>query len=96
MSANVESMFYYNLDENGNRFVPWHGLGTAVDKCLNSAEALTAAGLDWQVVPKPVFDGLFFVFYPQSVNCARRKRCCRFHFSIVSLGKNGANHVLLS
>ena len=57
MSANVESMFYYNLDENGNRFVPWHGLGTAVDKCLNSAEALTAAGLDWQVVPKPVFDG---------------------------------------
>lgn len=57
MSANVESMFYYNLDENGNRFVPWHGLGIAVDKCLNSAEALTAAGLDWQVIPKPVFDG---------------------------------------
>ena len=43
MSANVESMFYYGKDEEGNRFVPWHGLGTCVEEALNSEEALKAA-----------------------------------------------------
>lgn len=45
MSAEVESMFYV-------REVPWHGLGTNVGEALSSNEALTAAGLDWNVMQK--------------------------------------------
>lgn len=48
MSANVESMFYV-------REVPWHGLGKKVLEALSSKEALTAAGLDWEVVQEPIF-----------------------------------------
>lgn len=55
MSANVESMFYTSNEENG-RFVPWHGLGTPVQKALSSEEALKEAGLDWEVEKRPVFD----------------------------------------
>ena len=49
MSANVETMFYV-------REKPWHGLGTRVEYALTSAEALVAAGLDWEIVSKAVFD----------------------------------------
>lgn len=45
MSANVETMFYV-------REVPWHGLGTMVQDAPTSAEALSHAGLDWNVVQK--------------------------------------------
>lgn len=55
MSANVESMFYTSNEENG-RFVPWHGLGTPVQKALSSEEAIKEAGLDWEVEKRPVFD----------------------------------------
>lgn len=48
MSANVESMFYV-------RQVPWHGLGTMVQEAQTSADALSLAGLDWIVEPKPVY-----------------------------------------
>lgn len=53
MAANVESMFYV-------RETPWHGLGEKVDEALTSAEALKKAGLDWAVIPKPLFteDGM--------------------------------------
>jgi len=53
MAANVETMFYV-------RETPWHGLGTKVDEALSSAEALKKAGLDWAVIPKPLFteDGM--------------------------------------
>lgn len=44
MSANVERMVYVSNEENG-RFVPWHGLGTAVDHAMTSAEALEMSGL---------------------------------------------------
>ena len=44
MAHNIERMFYA---QHGG--VPWHGLGTAVDGNLASAEALHAAGLDWNV-----------------------------------------------
>lgn len=47
MSANVETMFSV-------REVPWHGLGTIVEDAPNSTEALILAGLDWDVVKKPV------------------------------------------
>lgn len=49
MAANVESMF------SGNRVKPWHGLGTIVDGTLASDEAITAAGLDWEVKQAPSF-----------------------------------------
>lgn len=51
MAANVETMFYV-------RERPWHGLGTKVDHALTSADALVAAGLDWEIIGKPVYDGI--------------------------------------
>lgn len=54
MSANVETMFYVSNEEN-NRFVPWHGLGTSVEEAPTSADALRLAGLDWEVIQKPIF-----------------------------------------
>ena len=55
MPAEVESMMYVSNEEN-NRFVPWHGLGTPVEHALTSEEALVVAGLDWEVNKKSVFD----------------------------------------
>ena len=37
--------------------VPWHGLGTQVSADLSPQEMLVAAGLDWQVVKKPLLYG---------------------------------------
>lgn len=48
MAANVESMFYV-------RETPWHGLGTRVNEALNLKEALTAAGLEWNVIQEPIY-----------------------------------------
>ncbi len=48
MSAEVGSMFYV-------REMPWHGLGTNVEKALSSEEALAAAGLGWDVVQKKIY-----------------------------------------
>ena len=47
MPANVETMFY-------TRVAPWHGLGVCVENALNSAEALKASGLNWNVVQQPI------------------------------------------
>lgn len=47
MPANVETMFY-------TRVAPWHGLGVCVENALNSKEALTASGLDWDVIQQPI------------------------------------------
>lgn len=55
MSDCVETMAYYNVDEDGTRFVPWHGLGTEVDHAMTSKEALELAGLNWTVEQRPVF-----------------------------------------
>lgn len=43
MAANVENMFYV-------REKPWHGLGTMVTEAPASADALSLAGLDWNVI----------------------------------------------
>ena len=49
MSAEVESMMFTGRER------PWHGLGTQVEEVPDSREALIAAGLDWDVVQRPVF-----------------------------------------
>ena len=49
MSAEVESMMFTGRER------PWHGLGTQVEEAPDSREALIAAGLDWDVVQRPVF-----------------------------------------
>lgn len=48
MSANVETMFY-------TRTAPWHGLGTRVVTAPNSKTALEVAGLNWNVIQRPLF-----------------------------------------
>ena len=52
MGHEVENMMYVTGAE---RFVPWHGLGVAVNDCVNSEEALKIAGLDWDVIPQPIY-----------------------------------------
>lgn len=56
MAHEVESLMYVSNEANG-RFVPWHGLGTAVSECPTSAEAIKLAGLDWEVVQQPIYTG---------------------------------------
>lgn len=53
MSANVESMFSV-------RVTPWHGLGTIVANAPTSEDAITLAGLNWEVLQQKVYteDGL--------------------------------------
>lgn len=51
MSANIKSMFYV-----GQR--PWHELGTKLEKAPTAEEAIKAAGLDWEVICRPVYDKL--------------------------------------
>lgn len=48
MAANVESMF-------STRVKPWHGIGTIVEECPYSEEALRLAGLDWNVEQRDVY-----------------------------------------
>jgi len=45
----------------------WHGLGTVLPNLMTSEEALTAAGLDWQVEKRPLYRkvGDQFVALPQ-------------------------------
>lgn len=49
MSAEVETMMFVGRER------PWHGLGTMVEEAPDSRGALIAAGLDWDVVQRPVF-----------------------------------------
>ena len=50
MAANIETMFYVGE-------TPWHRLGTKIDSAPTSDEAIKLAGLDWDVVPMPIYDG---------------------------------------
>ena len=38
--------------------VPWHGLGTKLPENVTGEDMVRVAGLDWQVIPKPLFAGL--------------------------------------
>ena len=49
MAACVETMMYVGE-------TPWHGLGRRVIECPTSEEAIKVAGLDWDVIPKPIYD----------------------------------------
>lgn len=51
MSANVETMFYVGE-------TPWHGQGVEIKNAPTSDEAIRIAGIDWEVIPKPIYDGL--------------------------------------
>jgi phage/plasmid-like protein (TIGR03299 family) len=48
MAHNVETMAYYGA-------MPWHGLGTKVDKLMTADECLVVAGLDWTVSKEKIF-----------------------------------------
>ena len=50
MAANVEWMF------SGNNVTPWHGIGEIIKGTLSSEEAIKVARLDWDVVPRPIYD----------------------------------------
>ena len=54
MAHEVETMAYVSHEQNG-RYVPWPGHGTPVADYMTSAEALEAAGLNWNVDARPVF-----------------------------------------
>ena len=62
MAAQVETMFY-------TRERPWHGLGTRVEEAPSYREALRLAGLDWQVLQKPIMttDGQMVVGFRANV-----------------------------
>lgn len=51
IKADGTASMAYNV-ENGR---PWHGLGTEVKGLMTSADALTAAGLDWTVSKAPLY-----------------------------------------
>ena len=50
MAANFES----GCSANG--IVPWHGLGEIIKDAPTSEDAIRLAGLDWDVIPKPIYD----------------------------------------
>lgn len=47
MTANVERLMYVGK-------TPWHGIGTAMENPVGSAEAIRLAGLDWEVDVAPI------------------------------------------
>lgn len=49
MAANFETGFFVAVPA-------WHGLGIVIREAPTSAEAIKIAQLDWDVVPKPIYD----------------------------------------
>lgn len=50
MAANFESGF------SANGIELWHGLGEIIRDAPTSEDAIRIAGLDWDVIPKPIYD----------------------------------------
>lgn len=50
MAANFETGF------SSSNIVPWHGLGRVIKEAPTSEDAIRLAELDWDVIPKPIFD----------------------------------------
>lgn len=50
MAANFESGF------SANGIELWHGLGEIIKDAPTSEDAIRIAGLDWDVIPKPIYD----------------------------------------
>lgn len=50
MAANFETGF------SASGVVPWHKLGIVIEEAPTFDEAIKLAGLDWDVIPKPIFD----------------------------------------
>lgn len=50
MEANFESGF------SANGIELWHGLGEIIKDAPTSEDAIRIAGLDWDVIPKPIYD----------------------------------------
>lgn len=49
MAANFENGFFVGEPA-------WHGLGTVIKSAPTSEEAIKIAQLDWEVIPKPIYD----------------------------------------
>ena len=49
MAANFETGFFVGEPA-------WHGLGTVIKEAPTSDDAIKIAGLDWDVIPKPIYD----------------------------------------
>lgn len=52
MAANFETGF------SASGITPWHGLGEIIKEAPTSEEAIKIAGLDWEVIPRPIYDEL--------------------------------------
>ena len=52
MAANFETGF------SADGITPWHGLGEVIREAPTSEEAIKIAGLDWDVIPRPIYDEL--------------------------------------
>lgn len=50
MAANFESGY------SANGIELWHGLGVIIEDAPTSEDAIRIAGLDWDVIPKPIYD----------------------------------------
>lgn len=58
MPAELESGFFGST-ATGERWAAWHNLGTTIDRpVVDTEEAIKIAGLDWEVLPTPIYADL--------------------------------------